>query len=200
MATLDDAVPAGHAAPHDADHGPDHGAPADPRRRDYLQIAAVAWAGVGVGVIALPLVNQMNPSADVLAQSTTEIDISAIQVGQAIKTMWRKQPLFVRNLTPAEIAAADARPTASLRDPQSLEERTKAGKKNWLITLGVCTHLGCVPLGAGEGENKGPFGGYFCPCHGSAYDTAGRIISGPAPLNLHVPEYNFTSDTVVTVG
>jgi ubiquinol-cytochrome c reductase iron-sulfur subunit len=195
MATLEDAVPAGHAA-HDAEHD----SVADPRRRDYLQIAAVAWAGVGVGVIALPLVNQMNPSADVLAQSTTEIDISSIQAGQAVKTIWRKQPLFVRNLTPKEIAEADARPTSSLRDPQSLEERTKTGKKNWLITLGVCTHLGCVPLGAGEGENKGPFGGYFCPCHGSAYDTAGRIISGPAPLNLHVPEYNFTSDTVVTVG
>ncbi|MHA6723480.1 ubiquinol-cytochrome c reductase iron-sulfur subunit [Sphingomonas sp. RS2018] len=174
--------------------------PKDPRRRDYLQIGAVAFAGVGVGVIALPLVNQMNPSADVLAQSTTEIDISAIQAGQAIKTTFRKQPLFVRNLTPKEIAEADAVAVSSLRDPQTLEERTKTGKKNWLITLGVCTHLGCVPLGAGEGENKGPFGGYFCPCHGSAYDTAGRIRQGPAPTNLHVPEYAFTSDTVVTVG
>ncbi len=195
MATLEDAVPAGEAAHDDV-----HGGPADPRRRDYLQIGAVAFAGVGVGVIALPLVNQMNPSADVLAQSTTEVDLAAIQPGQAVKTIWRKQPLFVRNLTPKEISEADARPAGSLRDPQTLEERTKAGKKNWLITLGVCTHLGCVPLGAGEGENKGPFGGYFCPCHGSAYDTAGRIISGPAPTNLVVPEYNFTSDTVVTVG
>lgn len=174
--------------------------PQDPRRRDYLQIGAVAFAGVGVGVIALPLINQMNPSADVLAASSTEVDISAIQPGQAIKTTFRKQPLFVRNLTPKEIAEADAVPVASLRDPQTLEQRTKTGKKNWLITLGVCTHLGCVPLGAGEGENKGPFGGYFCPCHGSAYDTAGRIRQGPAPTNLAVPEYEFTSDTVVTVG
>nr|WP_294810638.1 ubiquinol-cytochrome c reductase iron-sulfur subunit [uncultured Sphingomonas sp.] len=172
----------------------------NPRRRDYLQIAAVAFAGVGAGVTVLPLINSMNPSADVLAQSTTELDVSAIEPGQAIKASFRKQPLFVRNLTPAEIAAADAVPVSSLRDPQTLEQRTKEGHTNWLITLGVCTHLGCVPLGAGEGENRGPFGGYFCPCHGSAYDTAGRIRQGPAPKNLEVPEYAFTSDTVVVVG
>ena len=172
----------------------------NPRRRDYLQIAAVAFAGVGAGVTVLPLINSMNPSADVLAQSTTEIDVSAIEPGQAIKTSFRKQPLFVRNLTPAEISAAEAVPVSSLRDPQSLEERTQEGHKNWLITLGVCTHLGCVPLGAGEGENRGPFGGYFCPCHGSAYDTAGRIRQGPAPKNLEVPKYEFTSPTIVVVG
>lgn len=172
----------------------------DPRRRDFINIAAVSFAGVGALAIVLPLINQMNPSADVLALSTTELDISKIEPGQAIKASFRKQPLFVRNLTPAEIAAADAVAVSSLRDPQTLEERTKAGKKNWLITLGVCTHLGCVPLGAGEGENKGPFGGYFCPCHGSAYDTAGRIRQGPAPKNLVVPDYAFNSDTVVTVG
>ena len=140
----------------------------DPRRRDFINIAAVSFAGVGVLAIVLPLVNQMNPSADVLAQSTTEVDLSKIQPGQAIKSQFRKQPLFVRNLTPAEITEANAVDVASLRDPQTLADRTKPGKENWLITLGVCTHLGCVPLGAGEGENKGPFGGYFCPCHGSA--------------------------------
>ena len=172
----------------------------DPRRRDFINIAAVTFAGVGAIAIVLPLVNQMNPSADVLAQATTEIDLSKIASGQAIKTSFRKQPLFVRNLTPAEIAAANAVDVASLRDPQTLAERTKAGKENWLITLGVCTHLGCVPLGAGEGENRGPFGGYFCPCHGSAYDTAARIRQGPAPKNLAVPAYTFNSDTVVTVG
>ncbi|MDV3455490.1 ubiquinol-cytochrome c reductase iron-sulfur subunit [Sphingomonas sp. HF-S4] len=172
----------------------------NPRRRDYLQIAAVAFAGVGGGVTLLPLINSMNPDASTLALSTTELDVSAIEPGQAIKASFRKQPLFVRNLTPAEIAAADAVPVSSLRDPQSLADRTKEGKQNWLITLGVCTHLGCVPLGAGEGENRGPFGGYFCPCHGSAYDTAGRIRQGPAPTNLAVPEYEFTSDTVVVVG
>ena len=194
MATDEDQhVPAGGASALD-------GGPDNPRRRDYLSIGAVAFAGVGAGVIALPLINQMSPAADTLALSTTEIDLSAIEPGQAIKATFRKQPLFVRNLTPKEIAEADAVPLSDLRDPQTLEERTKTGKTNWLITLGVCTHLGCVPLGAGEGENKGPFGGYFCPCHGSAYDTAGRIRSGPAPQNLHVPEYAFTSDTVVTVG
>jgi ubiquinol-cytochrome c reductase iron-sulfur subunit len=172
----------------------------NPRRRDYLQVAAVAFAGIGAGVTLLPLINSMNPSADVLALSSTEVDVSAIEPGQAIKTSFRKQPLFVRNLTPAEMAAAQAVPISSLRDPQTLEERTQEGHANWLITLGVCTHLGCVPLGAGEGENRGPFGGYFCPCHGSAYDTAGRIRQGPAPKNLEVPKYEFTSPTVVVVG
>ncbi|KTT69014.1 ubiquinol-cytochrome c reductase iron-sulfur subunit [Sphingomonas sanguinis] len=172
----------------------------DPRRRDFINVAAASFAGVGAVAIVLPLINQMNPSADVLAQSTTEVDLSKIEPGQAIKTSFRKQPLFVRNLTPKEMAEADAVPLSELRDPQTLAERTKPGKKNWLITLGVCTHLGCVPLGAGEGENKGPYGGYFCPCHGSAYDTAARIRKGPAPKNLFVPDYKFDSDTTVTVG
>jgi ubiquinol-cytochrome c reductase iron-sulfur subunit len=170
------------------------------RRRDFINIAAVSFAGVGVVAVAVPLVNQMSPSADVLALASTEVDISKIAPGQAIKTSWRKQPVFVRNLTPQEIAAAKAVPLGELRDPQTLGERTKPGKENWLITLGVCTHLGCVPLGTGEGENRGDYGGYFCPCHSSHYDTAARIRKGPAPLNLHVPEYAFTSDTVVTIG
>ena len=170
------------------------------RRRDFINIAAVSFAGVGAAAVVLPLVNQMNPSADVLALSSTEIDISAIQSGQAIKTSWRKQPVFVRNLTPVEIAEANKVPLGDLRDPQTLAERTKTGKENWLITLGVCTHLGCVPLGAAEGEPRGDFGGYFCPCHGSHYDTAARIRKGPAPKNLVVPSYQFTSDTAVLVG
>jgi len=149
---------------------------------------------------AIPLITQMNPSADVLALASTEVDISKIASGQAIKTMWRKQPVFVRNLTPAEIQAANRVPLGDLRDPQTLAERTKPGKHNWLITLGVCTHLGCVPLGTGEGENRGDYGGYFCPCHGSHYDTAARIRKGPAPTNLYVPEYQFLSDTVVQIG
>ena len=170
------------------------------RRRDFINVAAVSFVGVGAVAATIPLITQMAPSADVLAMASTEVDISKILPGQAIKTVWRKQPVFIRNLTPAEIKAADAVPVGSLRDPQSLADRTKPGKKNWLITLGVCTHLGCVPLGTGEGENRGPFGGYFCPCHGSAYDTAARIRQGPAPLNLQVPEYKFTSDTVVEIG
>ena len=170
------------------------------RRRDFINIAAVSAAGVaGIGIV-IPLVSQMSASADVLAASSTEVDISAIQPGQAIKAVFRKQPVFIRNLTPKEISEANTVDISSLRDPQTLAERTKEGKENWLITMGVCTHLGCVPLGAGEGEVKGEFGGYFCPCHGSSYDTAARIRKGPAPLNLEVPEYEFTSDTVVKIG
>jgi ubiquinol-cytochrome c reductase iron-sulfur subunit len=171
-----------------------------PRRRDFLNIAAVSFAGVGAVAVVVPLVNQMNPSADVLALAAIEVDISSIATGQAIKTMWRKQPVFIRNLTPKEVQEADAVPVATLRDPQTLAQRTKEGHKNWLITLGVCTHLGCVPLGAGEGETRGEYGGYFCPCHGSVYDTAARIRKGPAPKNLQVPEYSFKSATVVQIG
>jgi ubiquinol-cytochrome c reductase iron-sulfur subunit len=188
MATLEET----NAALVEADHSL--------RRRDFINIAAVSFAGVGAVAVALPLVNQMSPSADVLALASTEVDISKIAPGQAIKTSWRKQPVFVRNLTPQEIQAAKAVSLGELRDPQSLADRTKPGKENWLITLGVCTHLGCVPLGVGDGENRGDYGGYFCPCHGSHYDTAARIRKGPAPTNLVVPEYNFTSDTVVTIG
>ncbi len=172
----------------------------DVRRRDFINIAAVSFAGVGGVATLYPLVNQMNPSADVLALASTEVDISQIQPGQAIKTIWRKQPVFIRNLTPAEIKQANAVSVGELRDPQTLAERTRDGKGNWLVTMGICTHLGCIPLGTAPGENKGEFGGYFCPCHGSHYDTAGRIRKGPAPKNLEVPEYSFVSDTVVRIG
>ena len=170
------------------------------RRRDFLNVAAVSFAGVGAVATLGPLIVQMSPSADVLALSTTEIDISKVQPGQGIKAQWRKQPIFIRNLTPQEIASANAVSLSDLRDPQTLAQRTKPGKANWLITLGVCTHLGCVPLGISEGENKGPFGGYFCPCHGSMYDTAARIRQGPAPKNLMVPDYKFLSPTTVEIG
>ena len=170
------------------------------RRRDFLNVAAVSFAGVGTVAVLAPLVVQMSPSADVLALSTTEVDISKVQPGQGIKTQWRKQPVFVRNLTAKEIQEANAVSMSDLRDPETLAQRTKPGHANWLITLGVCTHLGCVPLGIGEGENKGPYGGYFCPCLGSMYDTAARIRQGPAPKNLAVPEYKFTSPTTVQIG
>ena len=170
------------------------------RRRDFLNVAAVSFAGVGTVAALAPLFVQMSPSADVLALATSEVDISKIQSGQGIKAVWRKQPVFIRNLTPKEIAEANAVKLSDLRDPETLAQRTKPGKANWLITLGVCTHLGCVPLGIGEGENKGPYGGYFCPCHGSQYDTAARIRQGPAPKNLVVPDYEFTSPTTVTIG
>ena len=185
---------------NDDPKGPEHGDGQGPRRRDFLNIAAVAFAGVGGVAVVIPLVNQMNPSADVLALASIEVDISKIAAGSGIKVSWRKQPVFVRNLTPAEIKEAKAVPADSLRDPQTLDERTKPGKENWLITMAVCTHLGCVPLGITPSENRGQFGGYFCPCHGSQYDTAGRIRAGPAPKNLVVPEYSFKSATSVQIG
>jgi ubiquinol-cytochrome c reductase iron-sulfur subunit len=192
MATVEHTEGTVHADPT---HGTD-----GVRRRDFINIAAVSFAGVGGVAVLYPLVNQMNPSADVLALASTEVDISQIQPGQAIKTIWRKQPVFIRQLTPAEIKQANAVDVGSLRDPQTLAERTKAGKENWLITMGVCTHLGCVPLGTAPGEYRGEFGGYFCPCHGSHYDTAARVRKGPAPKNLEVPDYEFTSPTVVQIG
>jgi len=170
------------------------------RRRDWIHIAALSTAGVGGASLLIPLVSQMSASADVLAASTTEVDVSAIQPGQSIKAVFRKQPLFVRRLTVAEIEEANKVDVGSLRDPQTLADRTKEGHPDLLVTMGVCTHLGCVPLGAAEGESRGDFGGYFCPCHGSHYDTAARIRKGPAPKNLVVPEYTFTSDTVIRVG
>ncbi len=170
------------------------------RRRDWIHIAALSTAGVGGASLLFPLISQMAPSADVLAASSTEVDVSAISVGQSIKTTFRKQPLFVKRLTPEEIAAAKADDATDMRDPETLAQRTKEGHEDILVTMGVCTHLGCVPLGAAEGENKGEYGGYFCPCHGSHYDVAGRIRKGPAPLNLVVPEYAFKSEAVIRVG
>lgn len=170
------------------------------RRRDFINVGAVAFAGVGAAAVAWPLVNQMNPSADVLALASIEVDLSQIQPGQAIKTLWRSKPVFVRNLTQKEMDEANAVDASTLRDPATLADMTRDGHSNWLVTLGVCTHLGCVPLGAAEGENKGDYGGYFCPCHGSHYDTAARIRRGPAPTNLEVPEYTFKSPTLIEIG
>jgi len=170
------------------------------RRRDFIYVATGAFAAAGAAAAGWALVNQMNPSADVLALASIEVDLSPVQTGQAIKVSWRGKPVFIRNLTPAEIQAANATPVGQLRDPQTLADRTKEGNRNWLVTLGVCTHLGCVPLGAAEGEVRGDYGGYFCPCHGSHYDTAGRIRKGPAPTNLEVPEYAFKSPTLVQIG
>lgn len=170
------------------------------RRRDFIHIAALSVGGVGAAATVYPLVSQMAPAADVLALASIEVDVSSIAPGQAIKTTWRKQPVFIRNLTSDEIAAAKKDDTANMRDPQTLADRTVDGKENWLVTLGVCTHLGCVPLGAAQGEVKGEYNGYFCPCHGSHYDVAGRIRKGPAPTNLEVPEFSFLSDTVMQIG
>lgn len=170
------------------------------RRRDFIYVATGAFGAVGAAAVAWPLINQMNPSADVLALASIEVDLSPIQPGQAIKTIWRSKPVFVRNLTAAEQAEANKVPVSDLRDPQTLAERTIEGRPNWLVTLGVCTHLGCVPLGAAEGEVKGDYNGYFCPCHGSHYDTAGRIRKGPAPRNLDVPVAVFEDATTIKLG
>lgn len=167
-------------------------------RRDFLYLTAAAMGAVGAGSVAWPLINQMNPAADTLALSTTEVDLTPVEVGQSITVMWRGKPVFIRRRTPEEIKEAEAVNVADLRDKQSDSERVQ--KAEWLITIGVCTHLGCVPLGQKTGDSKGEFGGWFCPCHGSHYDTSGRIRKGPAPKNLAVPPYSFTSDSTIKIG
>jgi ubiquinol-cytochrome c reductase iron-sulfur subunit len=176
------------------------GPPVDERRRDFLHVATGTVAAVGAAVVVWPIINQMNPSADVLAVASIDVDLAAIEPGQAIVAVWRGKPVFVRNLTAAEQTAATAFPTNKLRDPQTLAQRTELGHSNWLIVIGVCTHLGCVPLGGRPGEDKGEYGGYYCPCHGSVYDTAGRVRRGPAPYNLYLPPYVFTTPTQIKIG
>jgi ubiquinol-cytochrome c reductase iron-sulfur subunit len=167
-------------------------------RRDFLLLATIAVGAYGVASIAWPLIDQMNPSADVLALASVEVDISKIAVGQRIKVLWRGHPVFISHRTPEEIKEADSVSVADLRDPQTDAQRVQ--KPEWLIVVGVCTHLGCIPLGTAPGDPRGEFGGWFCPCHGSQYDTSGRIRKGPAPLNLAVPAYKFLSDTTVRIG
>ena len=170
------------------------------RRRDWIHVAAISTAGVGGASVLFPLISQMAPTADVLAASTTDVDVSSLEPGQSVKATFRDQPLFVKRMSPEEISEVQAVDASGLRDPQSLEDRLGEGNADILVQLGVCTHLGCVPLGAGEGEDKGEFDGYFCPCHGSHYDAAGRIRKGPAPTNLEVPPYSFLSDSVIRIG
>lgn len=167
-------------------------------RRDFLILAAGAMGAIGAIGVVWPLIETMNPSADVLALSATEVDISAIEVGQSITVKWRGRPVFIRHRTQEEIDAARAVPLEDLSDAESDEARVR--KAEWLILVGVCTHLGCIPLGNKLGDPRGDFGGWFCPCHGSHYDTSGRIRQGPAPDNLAVPEYEFLDDTLVRIG
>ena len=171
-----------------------------PPRRDFLKLAAGSFAAVGVGVIAWPFVSSMNPSADVLALASTEVELTPIAEGQAITALWRGKPIFVRHRTAKEIEEARAAPLGQLIDPATDQSRVKSGKDQWLIVIGICTHLGCVPLGQKPTDNRGEYGGWFCPCHGSQYDTSGRVRHGPAPTNLPVPEYAFTSDTKIRIG
>jgi ubiquinol-cytochrome c reductase iron-sulfur subunit len=162
-------------------------------RRDFLYVATGAVAVVGAACVLWPLIDQMNPSEDVLALSSIEVDLSGVPVGEQITVSWRGKPLFIRHRTQQDIEEAEAVPLDELRDPQTDEERVE--RPEWLIMVGVCTHLGCVPL-----ANQGEYDGWFCPCHGSHYDTSGRIRKGPAPLNLVVPGYEFLDDTHVRVG
>ncbi|WP_207483360.1 ubiquinol-cytochrome c reductase iron-sulfur subunit [Arenibaculum pallidiluteum] len=167
-------------------------------RRDFLYLATAAVGAVGAASVAWPFIDSMNPAADTLALASIDVDLSPVQVGQAITVTWRGKPVFVRRRTEEEIQTARAVNVNELRDPQTDEQRVI--KPEWLVMVGVCTHLGCVPLGQKATDPKGDFGGWFCPCHGSHYDTAGRIRRGPAPANLHVPEYRFLDDTSIRLG
>jgi ubiquinol-cytochrome c reductase iron-sulfur subunit len=167
-------------------------------RRDFLYIAAATMAGIGGAIAVWPLIDSMQPAKDTLALSSIEVDLAPVQLGQRLTVKWRGKPVFVDHRTPEEIKGAESVDVASLRDPQPDSARVK--KAEWLIVVGVCTHLGCVPLGQKSTDPRGDFGGWFCPCHGSQYDTSGRIRQGPAPKNLEVPAYEFTSDSKVKIG
>ncbi len=177
-----------------------HGHPADPSKRDMLELLAGASAALLGAGIAWPLVSSMNPAKDVLALSSVEVDLAPIAAGQGIVVSWQGKPIFVRHRTPEEVKAAqDAKPS-ELNDPQSDAARTKPGHETWMVLIGICTHLGCIPLGNKATDVRGEWGGWFCPCHGSQYDTSGRIRKGPAPTNLAVPPYAFESDSKIKIG
>ncbi|MBT06727.1 MAG: ubiquinol-cytochrome c reductase iron-sulfur subunit [Rhodospirillaceae bacterium] len=174
--------------PHDNDRQTEGG-----NRRDFLYVATGTLGAVGFAAASWPFIHQMNPSAAVLALASTEVDLSVIEQGQAITVIWRGKPVFIRHRTAKEISQAQETSLESLPDPQADSERVQ--KAEWLILVGVCTHLGCVPL-----SHTGEYEGWFCPCHGSHYDTSGRIRKGPAPANLAVPEYVFIDDLKVRIG
>ncbi|ODT15976.1 MAG: ubiquinol-cytochrome c reductase iron-sulfur subunit [Mesorhizobium sp. SCN 65-12] len=180
----------------------------DPNRRDFLYVATGMAGVVGAGALAWPFIDQMRPDASTLALSTVEVDVSSLEAGMSLTAKWRGKPVFIRNRTPEEIEAAKAVKLDELKDPLArnaniasdaqatdIDRSAGEGKENWLVMVGVCTHLGCIPLG-----QQGDFGGWFCPCHGSHYDTAGRIRKGPAPENMAVPHFEFISDTKIRIG
>ncbi|CAN7206481.1 MULTISPECIES: ubiquinol-cytochrome c reductase iron-sulfur subunit [Aminobacter] len=180
----------------------------EPNRRDFLYVATGMAGAVGAAAVAWPFIDQMRPDASTLAASSVEVDVSSLTPGMSLTVKWRGKPVFIRNRTPEEIKAAKEVPMADLKDPVArnanissdaqatdIDRTAGEGKENWLVMVGVCTHLGCVPLG-----QQGDFGGWFCPCHGSHYDTAGRIRKGPAPENLHIPNFQFLSDTTIRIG
>jgi ubiquinol-cytochrome c reductase iron-sulfur subunit len=175
------------------------GAPGtEPTRRDFLTLTAAAVGAVGAASAIWPFIGSLNPAKDTLALSTTELDLAPIQVGQRVTVTWRGKPIFVDHRPEEEIKKARDVEVASLPDPEPDEKRVK--KPEWLILIGICTHLGCIPGGQATGSDRGEYGGWFCPCHGSQYDTSGRIRKGPAPRNLEVPPYAFTGDTQIKIG
>ncbi|MGH6866751.1 MAG: ubiquinol-cytochrome c reductase iron-sulfur subunit [Methyloceanibacter sp.] len=184
----------------------------DPNRRDVILIAAGAFAAIGGAAALWPLLDQMNPDASMLSLATVDVDVSQIEEGQAITVMWRGKPIFIRRRTAKEIDAGKNVAVNELIDPIARnanlpddapatdENRAAKEREPWLVMIGICTHLGCIPKGQALGDYKGEYGGWFCPCHGSQYDTAGRVRVGPAPQNLYIPPYSFTSDTKIQIG
>jgi ubiquinol-cytochrome c reductase iron-sulfur subunit len=168
----------------------------DSQKRDFMVLTASAVAGVGAAATAVPFINSMNPAKDVKALASVEVDISSLQPGDEMKVKWRGKPVFIKRRTQKQMQEAKAVADKDLIDPERDEDRVKKGKEEYLVVLGVCTHLGCVPLG----KESGDFGAWFCPCHGSHYDVSGRIRKGPAPKNLIVPDYEFISDSVIKIG
>jgi ubiquinol-cytochrome c reductase iron-sulfur subunit len=170
--------------------------PKDPKKRDFMVLSASALAGVGAVAAVKPFVSSMNPAKDVQALATIEVDISSLNTGDEMTVKWRGKPVFIKRRTREEIAEARAVPLSSLPDPEKDQDRVLSGEDEYLVLIGVCTHLGCVPLGGDSGD----YNGWFCPCHGSHYDSSGRIRKGPAPKNLVVPKYSFVSDKIIKIG
>jgi ubiquinol-cytochrome c reductase iron-sulfur subunit len=172
----------------------------DVTKRDFLKLVTGASAGIGVAAVAWVFIDYMNPSADVLALSSVEVDLTPIVAGQGITLLWQGKPIFVRHRTDQEIKEAQDVQLSQLIEPQADSARVKAGHDQWIVLIGICTHLGCVPLGNKPTDPRGDWGGWFCPCHGSQYDTSGRVRHGPAPANLALPPYAFESDTKIKIG
>ncbi|MGK2923171.1 MAG: ubiquinol-cytochrome c reductase iron-sulfur subunit [Methyloceanibacter sp.] len=184
----------------------------DPSRRDVILIGAGGFAAIGGAAMLWPLLDQMNPDASTLSLSSTDVDLAPIEEGQAITVMWRGKPIFIRHRTAKEVEAATGVKVDDLIDPLARnanlpddapatdDNRAAPEREPWLVMIGICTHLGCIPQGQAPGQYKGDYGGWFCPCHGSQYDTAGRVRVGPAPENMYIPPYTFTSDTKITIG
>jgi ubiquinol-cytochrome c reductase iron-sulfur subunit len=169
---------------------------ATPTRRDFLYIATGAMGAIGGGLTLVPIIAQMNPDASTIAAGAPiEVDLAPIAEGQVVKVFWRGKPIFISHRTKKEIEEARSVNVNSLPDPQPDQERVKPGHDQWLVVIGICTHLGCIPL-----AHQGSYDGWFCPCHGSQYDTSGRIRQGPAPLNLALPPYQFVSDSKIQIG